>query len=248
VATATATVNPDRLAELEDERRFLLRSLRDLDAEHAVGDVDDADYATLRDGYTKRAADVLREIDAGRDELPSRREHAWRRRTVVAVLVVAVAVLAGVLVARTSGQRTPSSDAASGPSDDLAAVLADARQLLGVDLAAAQQRYQQVLDQRPDHPEALTYNAWLLYIGSRGAEAQLAETAAATSRQQLQRVTELDPTYPDPHCFLAVIASNEGDDATAQQEATACVDRDPPSLVRQLVEPLLGDVTSTTSD
>ena len=35
-----ASMNPDRLAELEDERRFLLRSLRDLDAELDAGDVD----------------------------------------------------------------------------------------------------------------------------------------------------------------------------------------------------------------
>ena len=69
----TGVMNPDRLAELEDERRFLLRSLRDLDAEHAAGDVDDHDYATLRDGYTKRAADVLRAIEAGRAGMPQRR-------------------------------------------------------------------------------------------------------------------------------------------------------------------------------
>ena len=32
---------PDRLAELEAERSFLLQSLRDLDEERAAGDVDD---------------------------------------------------------------------------------------------------------------------------------------------------------------------------------------------------------------
>ena len=63
--SATTPMNPDRLAELEDERRFLLRSLRDLDAELDAGDVDIDDYATLRDGYTKRAADVLRDIEEG---------------------------------------------------------------------------------------------------------------------------------------------------------------------------------------
>ena len=36
-------MNPDRLAELEEERRFLLASIRDLDRERSVGDVDEAD-------------------------------------------------------------------------------------------------------------------------------------------------------------------------------------------------------------
>ena len=85
-------MNPDQLAELEDERRFLLRSLRDLDAELAAGDVDRVDYETLRDGYTKRAADVLRGIEDGKAALPvaapaasgagrgGRRRRAGRRR------------------------------------------------------------------------------------------------------------------------------------------------------------------------
>ena len=42
----------DRLAELEEERHYLLRSLTDLEKEHDAGDVDDLDYHTLKDGYT----------------------------------------------------------------------------------------------------------------------------------------------------------------------------------------------------
>ena len=98
-------VNPDRLAELEEERRFLLRSLRDLDAEHAAGDVDDVDYATLRDGYTKRAADVLRAIEEGKAALPPAGGPRWARTWPSSPLVVAVALGAGWLVARSSGQR-----------------------------------------------------------------------------------------------------------------------------------------------
>ena len=54
-------MNPDRLAELEEERRFLLRSLADLEREHEAGDVDRVDYRALKDGYTVRAAAVLRD-------------------------------------------------------------------------------------------------------------------------------------------------------------------------------------------
>ena len=58
--TDQRTINPDTLAELEEERRFLLRSLTDLERELEAGDVDRADYEVLRDGYTARAATVMR--------------------------------------------------------------------------------------------------------------------------------------------------------------------------------------------
>ena len=56
-------MNPDPLAELAEERTFLLRSLVDLEREHAVGDVDDVDYHELKEGYTVRAGAALRAID-----------------------------------------------------------------------------------------------------------------------------------------------------------------------------------------
>ena len=43
--------------ELEEERRFLLASIRDLDREREAGDVDDADFTALRDGYVARQID-----------------------------------------------------------------------------------------------------------------------------------------------------------------------------------------------
>jgi hypothetical protein len=50
---------------LEEERDFCLRSLRDLEAELAAGDLDQADYDVLRDSYMVRAAAVLRKLDGG---------------------------------------------------------------------------------------------------------------------------------------------------------------------------------------
>ena len=100
-------MNPDRLAELEEERGFLLRSIRDIEAEHAAGDVDDADFRTLRDGYVARASAVLREIDNGRSSLMAKQERPlWRRVAIIGgTLVVAVAL--GVFVADSAGQRLP---------------------------------------------------------------------------------------------------------------------------------------------
>jgi tetratricopeptide (TPR) repeat protein len=54
--------------ELAEERDFLLRSLQDLDDERHAGDVDADDYSVLKDGYTARAAAVLRVLDRRRVE------------------------------------------------------------------------------------------------------------------------------------------------------------------------------------
>ena len=49
----------------EEQRDFLLASLRDLERERAAGDVDTADYEALRSSYTARAADIIRRLEAG---------------------------------------------------------------------------------------------------------------------------------------------------------------------------------------
>jgi len=234
----TAGMNPDRLAELEDERRFLLRSLRDLDAERAVGDVDAADYETLRDGYTKRAADVLRDIEEGKAALPRPGGRRWIRRLAAAAVVVVIAATAGWLVARSSGQRLGDETITGGaPSDDVAVLLARARSLLGTDPAGAQALYEQVLAERPEQPEALTYSGWLLFVASNGASADLRAAAVSTAQQQLARAVTADASYPDPHCFLAVIAGNEAADIpTARTEIDQCLALDPPAEIRGLVE------------
>ncbi len=249
-------MNPDRLAELEDERRYLLRSLRDLDVERAAGDVDAIDYATLHDGYTKRAADVLRDIEEGKAALPSRRSGAWRRRTLIVAAVIVVAAAAGWLVASASGQRTGDQTITGGvEQDDVAVLLAQARALIGVDPAGAQELYQRILDERPEDPEAMAYSAWLLYVASDGAGAELRAAAVSTAEQQLQRAVAADPTYPDPHCFLAVIAAGDGaagagaDVDTARAEIERCRALDPPAEVRAIVDRFAAglDATPTTT-
>jgi tetratricopeptide (TPR) repeat protein len=52
------------LRALTEERDHLLRSIEDLDAERAAGEVSEDDYQQLRASYVARAADVLRAIDA----------------------------------------------------------------------------------------------------------------------------------------------------------------------------------------
>ncbi len=234
-------MNADQLAELEDERRFLLRSLRDLDAELAAGDVDRVDYETLRDGYTKRAADVLRGIEEGKAAMPAKPPRRWARTAAAVGVVLVVAVGVGVVAARSSGERTAGDQMTGGipGREDTATLLARARGLLGTDPRLAQDAYAQVLDRDPENPEALTYSGWLLYVASAGASAELRDVAVATAKQQLARAVAADASYPDPHCFLAVVAADaEGDTATARTEAEQCLAFDPPAQVRELVEGL----------
>jgi hypothetical protein len=54
------------LSVLEADRDFLIRSLKDLDAEHDAGDLDPADHSRLKDDYTARAASVLRAIEVAK--------------------------------------------------------------------------------------------------------------------------------------------------------------------------------------
>jgi hypothetical protein len=243
-------MNPDRLAELEEERRFLLRSLRDLDAEHDAGDVDDHDYATLRDGYTKRAATVLRTIDEGRSGLPAAPSRRRGRLLAVVAVVVAVGAAAGWMVARSSGQRLGGQEITGGAAaTDVATLLAQARALLNVDPLQAQQLYRRVLEQRPDHAEALAYSGWLLFTASAGASDDVRAMAVDTAKQQLTKAVAADDSYADPHCFLAVIAADaENDTRTARREVDQCLRLGPPADVRGLVEDFAARLGETTND
>ena len=234
-------MNPDRLAELEAERRFLLRSLDDLEREFEAGDVDTDDYTTLRDGYVSRAAAVLREIEEGRSALavtPPRR----RARTVaVTVAVVALAALAGWLVARESGQRLPGQVATGGSIEDRpSAWLSQARALGMNNPMATLELYDRVLEVDPDNVEALTYRAWLLTLLASGASDDVRDAALARSRADLADAIRLDEQYADAWCFSGILAVRAGDPPSeARQRLERCLEEQPPGEVKGLVENVL---------
>jgi hypothetical protein len=60
---------------LAEEKRRVLRQLKDLEAEHALGKIDDADYESLVSRYRIEAKNVMREMDR---EIGPRREEAER--------------------------------------------------------------------------------------------------------------------------------------------------------------------------
>ena len=238
-------MNPDQLAELEEQRRFLLRSITDLEREHQYGDVDDHDYEALRDGYTARAASVLRAIEAGHGQTSQGRPRRPKMLAAWIVGTLVVASLAGWLVAHTSGQRLPGQSISGGlPGDEITQKLTEARQFLGVDPQQAIVRYQQVRELDPDNVEALTYIGWL--VAQSGAD------GAPAGAEFLRGAIKIDPTYADPHCFLAITSADflqPPDLATARIEAQACLDNNPPSQMIDMIQGFVDrlDASATTT-
>ena len=240
------TVNPDRLAELEEERRFLLRSLDDLEREHEAGDVDEHDFAALRDGYVARAAAVLREIDQGRAALPPRRRRPGRTAAAV-VVTLAFAAFAGWFVARSSGQRDASGSAAMLPDDEVTQQLSLARTAAASnDAATAIQAYQTVLKLDPANIEANTYAGWLIVTSGKAAgRPDFIDAGIA----QLRRAIAIDTTYTDAHCLLGVALvrfAATPDPVEGKAELNACLANDPPQQVRALVGPVLASIDAAT--
>ncbi len=248
-------MNQQRLEELESERQFLLQSLRDLDAEHDAGDVDDHDYATLRDGYTSRAAAVLHQLEADAAPSTPRPRRRWGRVALWAAVVVAVAAAGGWWVAHSSGQRLPGDEISGGVGDpdSVTALLSQARAALAQgDAVTAVANYQRVLDRNPKDAEALTYSGWLLFIGSADAAGDVRADAVSAARHQLDAAVVADPSYADPHCFLAVIAANtddpsDADLATARDEGERCLALDPPADARALVTQFLAGISDSST-
>ena len=244
---------------LEEDRDFLLRSLEDLEREWAAGDLAEADYRTLKDDYTARAAAVLRAledgdeaavdlaaagpgVDPGPDVVvvgPRRR----RRSLALAVALVVFAGAAGAVVARSAGERLPGdpatgSIAETGPSASVARGLADARRLIGEGKTLeAIKVYDGVLERDARQPEALAYRGWLLRLAGKAA----GDTSLIDKGMEfIERAVAADPSYPDARFFRAfVLFQDRGDPAAAVPELRAFLANDPPRAMVPVVEDLL---------
>lgn len=247
-AAAGRRWSPDRLAELEQERRFLLRSLGDLDREHDVGDVDEHDYVTLRDGYIARAAVVLRAIEQGRASVPTKQRRSPLRVAAWVMATLAVAAVSGWLLAQASGQRLAGQTITGGqPADEVAVRLAEARSKLGTDPSGAITGYQRVLELEPNNAEAITYSGWLVTLdGSQKGDDGQVQLGIKT----LYIAADLDPGYADPRCLLAVALgrlSTPPDLEGARTEARACLDSSPPAEMQAMVQQFLDGLASSST-
>lgn len=232
---------------LEEQRDFLLASLRDLERERVAGDVDDADYQALRSSYTARAADIIRRLDTSEDEGTNDPSAAAKqrpsRRLLGVIAVVAFAAGLGVFVARQSGQRLPGETASGGIADSNANKLAQARQLNFTDPITAINIYSEVLKVDPDNVEALTYRSWLLALTARDAEQTVRDAAVQTAILGLGRATLLDDSYPDAHCFLGIVSFRFANDpVTAKSALAKCEAGNPPAQVKGFVDAVVAEV------
>jgi hypothetical protein len=89
------TLSGDGVDELAEQKTRVLRALKDLETEHALGKIDDADYGSIVTRYRDEAKAVMRQMDL---EVAPLREEAERvardyleRRGVAAAVVEAVA-------------------------------------------------------------------------------------------------------------------------------------------------------------
>ena len=229
--------------ELEDERAFLLRSLRDLDAERDAGDLGDEDYRTLHDRYTARAADVLRALAvlAGPDPEGAVAAHAAadagspprrrRRRLALVVGVVAFAGAALAVVVGATGTRLPGATATGSPTLGRAQEIQ--RQLAqGASLEQAGQvvealrLYRLVLAEDATQPEALAEAGWLEF--QAGVQAKRADLISQAQGQE-QAAVRSDPSAYAPHLYLGSMLLVEGDALGAVVEFRSYLAADPPA-------------------
>jgi hypothetical protein len=238
-----------------EEREFLLASLDDLEHEFAAGDVDRADYEALKDSYVARAAAVIREIEshgaADGEKVPEISLRRSRRRILWAALVVMVAVLAGVVVARSTGERAPGMGM-NGPIDDgsVSSILVQARSMGMSDLAGTLDLYSRVLAIEPDNVEALTYFGWYSVLSAtQEPDAEKGASMLQSGMVLLRQATITDDTYPDAHCFLGIAFFRFLDDPdAARPEIDTCLESNPPAQVLTLVEGLSDQIEAAQSD
>jgi cytochrome c-type biogenesis protein CcmH/NrfG len=255
VAAGTAAgrlrLDPDERAALEEERDHLARSLRDLDAELAAGDLSPEDHATLREDYVARTAEVLRALDTHQTLAEQRRAasaNRWGpRRLLVGVAVGAFAVVSGLLVARLAGTRTTAETITGDIRASTRQELATCLELAGAamragsagaggaagaapsgDLLDAVRCYSDVLARSPGNAEALTYRGWLLV---RTGNAQLERQAA----DDFDAAVASDPAYPDARAFRAIVFYRLGEFDAAAAELAVLDTLDPPPIIDNLL-------------
>jgi len=236
-------VTPERRDQLREEREFLLTSLADLEREFAVGDVADDDYVSLKDSYTARAAIIIRELSD--NEQPKVRKRIGWRPFAWSALVVLLAITAGVVVARNTGERLPG-QGMTGAIDDgsVSSLLVQARSMGMADIPGVLDLYSRVLAVEPDNVEALTYFGWFTVLSStQEDDASAAATRLQNGMLLLRQATIADETYPDAHCFLGIAFFRFIDDpVAAQPEMTACLDENPPAEVASMVQGLVTQI------
>lgn len=237
--TRRQRLDPDALADLEEQRDRLLRSLDDLEREHEAGDLGDDDYEVLRDEATRRTAEVARAIESGRLAIRARPPASRGRLLAAGLGVAAVAVGAGLAVASSSGSREPGTFGSGEVRDLTDDRLEEASALArDGDIQGALDLYDGVLEDDPKNVEALSERGLLL--ASLSEAAGLPELLV-TGRESVELALDVDPGNPRPLFYLGLIQRLEGDEEEAVATLEEALAADPPPLLRQNIESFLGE-------
>lgn len=221
----------------EDRRAFLERSLADLEAEHDAGDLSDTDHARLRADYERRLA-----VLEGRSPTPVRAappaRSGWRTGAAVAAVLV-FAVVAGVLVAQSSGRRDagdtitgadPNDTGSESTATTLPEALAGCFDLQGGEAFDCYIAYTRA---NADDPNGFLYFG--LYSINQGLESE-SEELLSGGETFLRRALELDPGHVQARANLAVLLERLGRDDEAAAELAHLDGVDLPPSVQQLVD------------
>lgn len=263
-ARRASGLDPDARAALEEERDFLLRSLRDLERERAAGDVDEGDYDALKDDYTARAAAVIRALDdhvASATSLRARRD--WRRTAVALVVVGVVALGAGWVVFRNAGTRAPGQGLTGDARQDSANLILQAQGLTGQAQASLQagdsrkaldqfesaiRSYDRALEISPENVQAMTYRGWVLHTIALNSEESVRAQLDQQARRYLDEAIATDPAYSDARVFRAILERNAGEFAAAKADLDAIDMRAIPPYMTQMVNSVREDVAAGRRD
>lgn len=229
---------------LEAELEFLRRSLDDLDAEHAAGELDDESYVRLHAEYRagidaltaaldRDAASPVESATPATPDRAARRPSALRRALTVAG-VVAFAVAAALVLTAAVGDRRPGQTATGNDAvsfeerrasfeanvearpDDYAARIAYARFLLNNDRVEALRQFDVAGELDPSKPEPKAYAGWILGISAGSVEAEAdREMLVNGALARLDAALELDPEYADAHVFKGLVLFQVAGDAEA---------------------------------
>jgi tetratricopeptide (TPR) repeat protein len=239
------SARPDTIG---DEREFLLRSLRDLEAEHAAGDIDAADYARLRDDYTARAAAALRATDTPDTADPIRAadlpvQNPKRRRTkglAVGAAIAVFAIGAGFALARSAGERVAGANITGAITESSTDRITQAQVLASQGkVLDAIKLYDRVLKEDPANPVALAQRGWLV------SRAGLIDEGLAA----IDKAIAAEPTYPDAHFFKAMILwRDRKQPAAAVAEFQAVIDNNPSADLASTVNALKAQAESASTE
>lgn len=253
-------LDPDVLVALEEERDFLLRSLQDLEREHAAGDVDDADFEELKDDYTARAAAAIRAVEDRNATVKALRpQRDWKRTALALVVVGFVAVGAGWVVFRNAGTRAPGQGLTGEARQDSANLILQAQGLTGQAQASLQagdsaralkqfenavQAYDKALQLSPTNVEAMTYRGWVMHTIALSSEPSVGAQFDVKAREYLNEAIATDPTYSDARVFRAILERNAGEWAAAKIDLDAIDMNEIPLYMTQMVNSVKDDVAA----